>query len=102
MKRLLPCFLLLLSAAPALAGDSPKRAMTVDDLFRLARIADPQISPDGKHVVYAVGKVDWDKNSVLYHLWMVAADGTQAPRQLTAAAKSDRHPRWSPDGNWIL
>ena len=32
--------------------------MTVDDLFRFKRVSDPQISPDGKPVVYVVGTVD--------------------------------------------
>src|SRR5207245_2113599 len=38
----------------------------------------------------------------LYHFWLATADGKSPPRQLTAATKSDRHPRWSPDGKWIL
>jgi dipeptidyl aminopeptidase/acylaminoacyl peptidase len=76
--------------------------MTVDDLFRLKRVADPQISPDGKWVVYAVGNVDMEGNKVVYNLWLVTADGSAPPKQLTSAAKSDRHPRWSPDSKSIL
>src|SRR5205807_1075369 len=36
-------------------------------------------------------------------LWLAATDGKAPPRRLTnAAGKSDRHPRWSPDGKRIL
>jgi dipeptidyl aminopeptidase/acylaminoacyl peptidase len=76
--------------------------MQVDDLFRFKRVADPQISPDGQWVVYAVGAVDLDANKVLYHLWLAPSDGKGEPRQLTNASKSDRNPRWSPEGKAIL
>ncbi|MCS7047279.1 MAG: S9 family peptidase, partial [Gemmataceae bacterium] len=38
------------------------------------------------------------------NLWLVSTDPKQAgkTKQLTAAPKSDRHPRWSPDGKYIL
>ena len=39
--------------------------MKVDDLFKFKRVADPQISPDGKQVVYVVGTVDLDANKIL-------------------------------------
>jgi dipeptidyl aminopeptidase/acylaminoacyl peptidase len=75
--------------------------MTVDDLFRFHRVADPQISPDGKTVVYVVTTVDLAGNKTSSHLWL-AASGGDWRRQLTTAPKKDRHPRWSPDGKQIL
>src|SRR5262249_20827257 len=39
---------LMVVPAPAAA----KRPITLDDFFKLKRVSDPQISPDGKHVVY--------------------------------------------------
>jgi dipeptidyl aminopeptidase/acylaminoacyl peptidase len=100
MKRL--AILLLLLFPASLSAQPAGRPMTVDDLFRFKRLADPQISPDGKWVVYAVGTVDMDKNRVLYHLWLASTETPPLRRQLTAAEKSDRHPRWSPDGKAIL
>src|SRR5262249_27532820 len=77
--------------------------MTVEDLFRFKRVSDPQISPDGKQVVYVVGTVDTEANKIPSSLWLAAADGKGEPRQLTnAPGKKDRHPRWSPDGKRIL
>src|SRR5262245_38493764 len=93
---------LLVAAAPAPAADE-KRPMTVADLFRFKRVSDPQISPDGKQVVYVVGSVDLEANKIPSSLWLAPADGKGEPRQLTnAPGKKDRHPRWSPDGKSIL
>ncbi|HEX5271945.1 MAG TPA: S9 family peptidase [Gemmataceae bacterium] len=93
---------LLVAAAPAAAADK-KRPMTVEDLFKFKRVSDPQISPDGKQVVYVVGTVDMEANKIPASLWLAPADGKGQPRQLTnAPGKKDRHPRWSPDGKHIL
>jgi dipeptidyl aminopeptidase/acylaminoacyl peptidase len=100
MKRLALLLLLLLPASSWC--DEQRRAMTLADFFSLKRVADPQISPDGQWVAYAVGTVDMEANKILYHLWLAPASGTGAPRQLTNAAKSDRQPRWSPDSKSIL
>src|SRR6516165_7526765 len=99
MKHLLVAIMLLTSAAVAEA----KRPLTIDDMFKFKRVSDPQISPDGKQVVYVVGVPDLEKNSIPSSLWIAATDGKGEPRQLTnAAGKKDRHPRWSPDGKRIL
>ncbi|MHB1423925.1 MAG: dipeptidyl-peptidase 5 [Gemmataceae bacterium] len=92
---------LLLLAAPAVVFAEGKRPMTIDDLFRFKRVSDPQISPDGKHVVYVVGTVDLSANSSSSTLWLAPTDKGE-PRQLTNTTKKDRHPRWSPDGKHIL
>ncbi len=98
MNRLALLVLLLCPAVSSSAG----RPMQLDDLFRFKRVVDPQISPEGRHVVYAVGTVDLEANKVLYHLWLAPAEGKGEPRQLTNASKSDRNPRWSPDSKTIL
>src|SRR5262245_12768144 len=78
-----------------------KRPMAVEDLFRFKRIADPQISPDGKQVVYALTTVDLTGNKTTTNLWL-ASPSTGETRQLTTTSKHDRHPRWSPDSHSIL
>ncbi len=97
-------FLLTLTALvmtpPAQAA---KRLMTIDDLFKFKRVADPQISPDGKQVVYQVGEIlDVATNKKQTHLWLAATDGKTPPRQITSSGKADTHARWSPDGSRIL
>jgi len=76
--------------------------MTVDDLLAMHRVSDPQCSPDGRWIAYVVAVVDVPGNRTDSDLWVVAADGSSPPRQLTTSPKHDRHPRWSPDGRWLL
>lgn len=75
--------------------------MQVEDLFRLHRVSDPQISPDGRSIAYVVTDPIKSDNRTDSDIWVVNADGTGMPRQLTNSPKQDRHPRWSPDGKWI-
>jgi len=100
MIRFLGTLLLLVITVPAAVAQ--KRPMEIADLYRFQRVADPQISPDGKLVVYQVTKVSLEENKSSTNLWLAATDGKTPPRQLTTTPKSDRHPRWSPDGKQIL
>lgn len=84
------------------SGQSPKRPIKIEDQFAFKRIADPQISPDGTQIVYAISSVNLEANKSSSNLWLVAADGKSPPRQLTTTDKKDNHPRWSPDGKSIL
>ena len=84
------------------ADPTQKRPITVADLFQFARVADPQISPNGKLVVYQVSTVDFDANKSSTALCIADVDGKTPPRQLTSSGKRDAHPRWSPDGKKIL
>ena len=96
--------LIALLASLCLQAQTPpqKRAMTVDDVFALKQVSDPQISPDGKSVVYVVSVVDAGRNRRDTDLWLVKADGEgAAPRQITFNAGRDFSPRWSPDGKRI-
>ncbi|HEY7326999.1 MAG TPA: S9 family peptidase [Gemmataceae bacterium] len=103
MERSVILFIVLfLLTAPAAVFAEGKRPMTIDDLFRLKRISDPQISPDGKLVVYVVGSVDLGANNSSSTLWLASTDNQGEPKQLTNTTKKDRHPRWSPDGHHIL
>jgi dipeptidyl aminopeptidase/acylaminoacyl peptidase len=102
MKRLAVTLLCLLAVAAPAAAQQQKRPIQIDDLFRFKRVADPQISPDGKHVVYQVGTVNLEQNKITTNLWLAATDGKTPPRQLTSSTRADRHPRWSPDGKRIL
>ncbi len=100
---LLLSFALLALLTPALAVAADRRAMTVDDLFKFKRVADPQISPDGKLVAYTVTTVEnVNENKTASSIWLAATDGSSPPRQLTNSGKKDRHARWSPDGKRIL
>jgi dipeptidyl aminopeptidase/acylaminoacyl peptidase len=96
------CLLLLVVPVVLPAQEKDKRrAMKIDDLFRLKRVSDPQVSPDGERVAYVVATVDLAGNKITSDIWL-APTGKGEPRQLTNAGKKDRHPRWSPDGKHLL
>src|SRR5262249_4738259 len=95
MRRALLAFHLLASTALA-AG----RPMTVDDLLSVKSVTDPQVSPDGKWVVYVVSEIDRDKNKSNSDLWLVSVSGGE-PKRLTTSPGADNPPRWSPDGKQI-
>jgi dipeptidyl aminopeptidase/acylaminoacyl peptidase len=77
------------------------RPMEIEDLFRVHRVSDAQISPDGTRVAYVVTDVLKDENRTNADIWIANADGSGEPRKLTNSPKHDRHPRWSPDGKWL-
>ena len=73
---------------------------SVMDLVAMQRISDPQLSPDGKRVVFVVRTTDLEANRGRTDLWIVDADGKNL-RQLTSHAENESSPRWSPDGRSI-
>jgi len=74
-----------------------KHALTFDDLIGMGRISDPQISPDGKMVVFVLTYYNKTENSSNSNLYLVPTEGG-AVRQLTNAVRSNNNPRWMPDG----
>lgn len=92
-----------LVAVPLTSFAADKRPMKVQDLFAFKRVASPQVSPDGKTVVYQVTTVDLVANKSSTALWLAPTDGKAEPKQLTdPKGKKDMNPRWSPDGERIL
>src|SRR5262249_3459743 len=82
-------------ATPARADG---RRFTLDDVARIARVTDPQISPDGKSIVVVVARPDYDEDRWQAELVLVdVATGT--PRALTQDRRGVDHPRWSPSGD---
>ena len=84
---------------PASAADKQDR-LTPMDVFSLQYAADPQISPDGKHIVYVRQFSDVMSDKHYSNLWVITADGSD-DRALTSGNFNDSSPRWSPDGTRI-
>ena len=87
----------MLAASPSAQG---KRPLSVDDVYNLRDVRDPQRSPDGKWVAYTVTRAikDTDKNDT--DVWMVSWDGKDQI-QVTSTPESESTPRWSPDGKYL-
>ncbi len=69
-------------------------------LLDLARIGDPQISPDGRLVAYQVQTVDVPNNKKITQIYVTPVAGGTA-RQITQAGQDNERPRWSPDSRRI-
>ncbi len=91
---------LLVGAGLAIsAQEATKHAITFDDMIKLRRIAEPQVSPDGKWVAYTVAAPDMEANRNASNIWMVSTSGGSA-MQLTQSGH-DLSPVWSPDGKTL-
>jgi dipeptidyl aminopeptidase/acylaminoacyl peptidase len=91
--------LVFLSAAAAVSAQD-RRPPTVDDLLNLVQVSAPEISPDGKQVIYTKSELKkWSDNKRVSSIWIANADGTDH-RQLLGSDK-DRSPSWSPDGRYV-
>jgi dipeptidyl aminopeptidase/acylaminoacyl peptidase len=97
LRTFLTLGITLMCAVPAFAAG---RAMTIDDLLAVKTVSDPQVSPDGKWVVYVVTEIDRAADKSNSDLWLVALEGGE-PRRLTTAPGADNNPRWMPDGKSI-
>ena len=93
---------LIAGAAPAsLAAQHPANRFTYRDVFSLEWARDPQISPDGKRVVFGRTGYDIMKDVQRSALWIVNADGSEL-RALMEPGRKAGSPRWSPDGTRLL
>ena len=81
-------------------ANAQTRTYTVEDLLKVRRVADPQVSPDGSRVAFTIGDVNYEANRVVNQIYVVSIDGG-SPKQLTNGQGSSSAPRWSPDGKQI-
>ena len=75
-----------------------KKLITPEELDNLISVGNPQISPDGSHILYTRKCVKDGVNHT--SIWIAQTKGSKKPRALTAEGK-DSTPRWSPDGNQV-
>jgi dipeptidyl aminopeptidase/acylaminoacyl peptidase len=88
---------LTLIAAPVAAQNGSRAdRLTLDDYLNWETVSDPQLSPDGRQIVYTRGWVDKLNDSRESSLHIMNADGTR-PRALLDGSSA----RWSPDGTRI-
>lgn len=106
MKRsiaLISSAVLMFSLLAAVAGQTApgRRGITPEDYFAFEFVSDPRISPDGRMVAFVVTTIDQRQNRRVSNIWLVSADGSVPPRQITTSPQSSTSPRWSRDGKYL-
>jgi dipeptidyl aminopeptidase/acylaminoacyl peptidase len=87
--------------APPLVAEGKTDCITAEDIFNFELAADPQISPDGKKIVYVRRFADIITDKGYSNLWLINFDGS-GHRPLTSGKYSDSSPCWSPDGSQVI
>ena len=82
-------------------GKSQRSRLQPADLLRIRLVGDPQVSPDGRTVAFVQTRLRKKKNDYASNIWLVPADGSEAPYKLTNSNARDMSPRWSPSGQEI-
>jgi dipeptidyl aminopeptidase/acylaminoacyl peptidase len=118
MRACLFSFALFVSALPLFAQN--KHPFTFEDMMALKRVEEPEVSPNGKWVLFAAVDVDLKANTKTPHVWVVplssGGDAHVSPKQgdmghpnsslgmtesrereIISDQDADR-PRWAPDG----
>lgn len=101
MHRFVSFFILLIFLVNfSLLFSAETHPFSVHDMLAMDRISDPQVSPDGKWIVFTLRQTDLDANRGRTDLWLVDIDG-KSLRQLTSHPAADFNPRWSSCGKYI-
>lgn len=71
-----------------------KRPVATEDLLKLQFVADPQLSPDGKKIAYALSRIEEKDNNYKTDLYLVGCE----EKHSHLLTKNGNSPVWSPDG----
>jgi len=95
MKRFPGILVVLIALGSLLIAQ--ERRFTVNDLLKVRRVSDPQVSPKGDLVAFTITDMDTTANRGNTQIYLVPLAGGEM-RQLTNDENSSASPRWSPDG----
>src|SRR6059058_4335031 len=89
MKRFFAVSIISLFAVVSFAF-AQERRFTIDDLLKVRRVGDPQVSPKGDLVAFTITDVDKAANKSTTQIYLVPVGGGEV-RQLTHFTTADRH-----------
>ncbi|NQT02302.1 MAG: S9 family peptidase, partial [Planctomycetes bacterium] len=82
---------------------SETHPFSIHDMLAMDRLSDPQVSPDGRWIVFTLRQTDLEADKGRTDLWLVRTDGAN-PRRLASHPEGDYNPRWAPDSRsvWFI
>ena len=86
MKRVVSILAVLLISLCSFAA-AQNRTYTIEDLLKVRRVGDPQVSPNGRRVAFTIGDVNFDANRVVNQIYVTSIDGGDM-KQLTSGDRS--------------
>ena len=92
---------IILASGSQTLGAQQKRAITFDDFAAVRAVADPQVAPDGRSVLYSVRTTDVGANRRTGKTFIAAVAGG-APHIFPADEVNASEARWSPDGRRVV
>ena len=84
----------------ASSGATKEARLTMDSFMEMETVSSPEISPDGRQVIFSRGFIDKINDQSQSNLWIVDTEGERV-RELTHGNWRDSSPVWSPDGKRI-
>lgn len=96
----LKIFTLLVLVSMVTGIYAQKNVLTAEKLWKLGRVSDVQVSPDGGQVLYGVTRYELGENSGDRNLFLLD-ENAESPRQITDFEGSEYNARWRPDGQKI-
>ncbi|MFC2087371.1 prolyl oligopeptidase family serine peptidase [Bacteroidota bacterium] len=92
-KILLALFLMTLLKSSVLA----QKKWTIDEIMNRKRLSSPELSPDGRYILYRISYWDLDKERTFSEYYTITSDGSKT-QQLKQALRSQQ---WMPDSKLI-
>ncbi len=78
-----------------------KLPVTHESLWMMKRVGAPVPSPDGKWVALSVTEPSYNVQEQVSDLWLVPADGSSPPHQITFTKGGESGMAWSPDSRQL-
>ena len=88
------------SIAPPASAQKGRRPMTFEDFAAVRGVSDPQVSPDGRSVLYSVRTMNLETNKRPAGTFVLSLSGG-TPKPFPAEGVSAGEARWSPDGSKV-
>src|SRR5205085_93345 len=86
------------AAAPAGAQSRARRALAIEDYYRVKTVGSVGLSPEGRWVAFAVTTRVEDTNGSTAEVWLAPFDGSTAARRVSANGVNSTGPSWTEDG----